>query len=173
MQKTKRLLAIEKIITAGPVSSQGDLLKKLRAKGVICTQATLSRDLRQLGAGRIPDGAGNYRYALTPQRSRSEAGAVIRNVLPVIFDIVEARSLLLIVTMPGNASATAYQIDNASRYEIAGTIAGDDTILVIPRDGITMGQVHACLELIFPGLHRKMASAIKPETRKLTNKNIT
>ena len=173
MQKPRRLLAIEKIITAGPVSSQGELLRKLKAKGVTCTQATLSRDLRQLGAGRIPNGAGSYRYALAPQRDRSEAKAVIRNVLPVISDIVEARGLLLIVTMPGNASATAYQIDNASRYEIAGTIAGDDTILVIPRDGITMGQIHACLELIFPGLHRKLASTVKPVTRKLTRKNIT
>ena len=49
-------------------------------------------------------------------------------------------------------SNTAYFIDNAARYEIAGTIAGDDTILVIPRNGITLSQVHTCLEIIMPGI---------------------
>jgi transcriptional regulator of arginine metabolism len=73
--------------------------------------------------------------------------------LPAIRDIVDAKGLLVIRTLPGNASSTAFFIDNTSRYEIAGTIAGDDTILVIPRDGITNQQVHTCLELILPGLH--------------------
>ena len=63
---------------------------------------------------------------------------------------------MVIRTIPGNANATAYYIDNAGRYEIAGTIAGDDTILVIPRDGITLNQVHSCLELIMPGLHKQI-----------------
>ncbi len=63
---------------------------------------------------------------------------------------------MVIRTIPGNANATAYFIDNAGRYEIAGTIAGDDTILVIPRNGITLSQVHSCLELIMPGLHEQV-----------------
>jgi transcriptional regulator of arginine metabolism len=52
---------------------------------------------------------------------------------------VDAKGLIIIKTLPGNASNTAIYIDNTSRYEIAGTIAGDDTILVIPRDGIKSG----------------------------------
>ena len=56
MQKTKRLLAIEKIISEEKISVQEELLKKLKGKGISCTQATLSRNLRQLGVGRIPDG---------------------------------------------------------------------------------------------------------------------
>ena len=58
MQKTKRLLAIEKIIREEDISTQEELLRKLKGKGINCTQATLSRNLRQLGAGRIPDGSG-------------------------------------------------------------------------------------------------------------------
>jgi transcriptional regulator of arginine metabolism len=77
-------------------------------------------------------------------------------VLPVILDIVDARGLLVIRTLPGNANNAAIYIDNTSRYEIAGTIAGDDTVLVIPRDGITNHQLHTCLELILPGLHEKI-----------------
>jgi transcriptional regulator of arginine metabolism len=153
MQKTKRLLAIEKLIHEGNVPSQEVLLRKLRAKGISCTQATLSRNLRQLGAGRIPDGKGGYRYTLPePQGSFNQPGAKVQ-ILPVIKDLVEAKGLLVLKTLPGNASNTAIYIDNTSRYEIAGTIAGDDTILIIPRDGVSNGQVHTCLELIIPGLH--------------------
>jgi transcriptional regulator of arginine metabolism len=64
----------------------------------------------------------------------------------------------VIKTFPGNASNTAFYIDAAGRYEIAGTIAGDDTILLIPRDGVTSAQVHSCLEAILPGLHEQLRS---------------
>ena len=138
MQKTKRLLAIEKIIEVEKISSQEALLKKLKGKGIICTQATLSRNLRQLGVSRIPDGSGSYRYALTgKKRVPFETGSGM-NIMTVIREIVEAKGLMVIRTIPGNANATAYFIDNAGRYEIAGTIAGDDTILIIPRNGITL-----------------------------------
>jgi transcriptional regulator of arginine metabolism len=153
MQKTKRLLAIEKIIAEENISTQDELLRKLKGKGISCTQATLSRNLRQLGVGRLPDGNGGYKYSL-PENNRNSAGSPLRlNIVPVIQDIVEAKGLMVIRTMPGNASNTAFFIDGAGRYEIAGTIAGDDTILVIPRDGVTIAQVHSCLEIILPGIH--------------------
>jgi transcriptional regulator of arginine metabolism len=78
------------------------------------------------------------------------------NIVPVIQDIVEAKGLMVIKTIPGNASNTAFFIDGAGRYEIAGTIAGDDTILVIPRDEVTIQQVHTCLEIILPGIHEQI-----------------
>ncbi len=153
MQKTKRLLAMEKIIAEESISTQEELLKKLKGKGMSCTQATLSRNLRQLGVGRVPDGKGRYRYTL-PDRTGMSAGKDMKvNIVPVIQDIVEAKDLIVIRTIPGNASNTAFVIDGAGRFEIAGTIAGDDTILVIPRDGITLKQVHTCLEIILPGIH--------------------
>ena len=64
MQKTKRLLAIEKIISEENISTQDELLKRLKGKGISCTQATLSRNLRQLGVGRVSDGSGGYKYSL-------------------------------------------------------------------------------------------------------------
>ncbi len=156
MQKTKRLPLIEKIITGENISSQELLLKRLRAKGISCTQATLSRDLRQLGAGRIADGKGGYRYAVIDNKGGPVAMPGNIQLLPVIRDIVDARGLIVIRTLPGNASNTAFYIDNSSRYEIAGTIAGDDTILIIPREGTTNSQVHTCLEIILPGLHEQV-----------------
>ncbi len=156
MQKTKRLLAMERIIAKENISTQDELLRKLKGKGISCTQATLSRNLRQLGVGRVPDGTGGYKYALSEKiRSTSNSGLQL-NIVPVIQDIVEAKGLMVIRTIPGNASNTAFFIDGAGRYEIAGTIAGDDTILVIPRDGITLQQVHTCLEIILPGVHDKI-----------------
>jgi len=156
MQKTKRLLAIEKIIREARISTQEELLKKLKGKGVSCTQATLSRNLRQLGVGRIPDGSGGYRYSM-PDNSRSSADSPVKlNIVPVIQEVIEAKGMLIIKTMPGNANNTALFIDNAGRYEIAGTIAGDDTILLIPRDGISSHQLHSCLEIILPGLHARI-----------------
>lgn len=152
MQKTKRLLAIERIIGEESISTQDELLKKLKGKGISCTQATLSRNLRQLGAGRIADGNGGYKYSLSENRSPVSTPLQL-NIVPVIKDIVEAKGLMVIRTIPGNASNTAFFIDGTGRWEIAGTIAGDDTILVIPRDGITLQQVHTCLEIILPGVH--------------------
>jgi transcriptional regulator of arginine metabolism len=153
MQKTKRLLAIEKIIAEENISSQEELLRKLKLKGISCTQATLSRNLRQLGVGRLPDGTGGYKYFLS-ENVRNSPGSTLRlTIVPVIQEIVEAKGLMVIRTIPGNASNTAFFIDSAGRYEIAGTIAGDDTILLIPRDGVTLPQVHTCLEIILPGIH--------------------
>lgn len=156
MQKTKRLLTIEKIISEEEISSHEMLLKKLKSKGISCTQATLSRNLKQIGAGRIPDGKGGYKYFLPESTGSIPSGTGKLQVLPAIREIVEAKGLLVIKTIPGNASNTAFYIDNTSRYEIAGTIAGDDTILVIPREGISNNQVHTCLEVILPGLHAQI-----------------
>ena len=144
---------IEKIISEENISTQEEILKKLKGKGIDCTQATLSRNLRQLGVGRIPNGAGRYKYSLSENSSIQEKSSFKLNIVPVIRDIVEAKGLMVIRTIPGNASNTAFFIDGAGRYEIAGTIAGDDTILVIPRDGVTVQQVHTCLEIILPGIH--------------------
>lgn len=159
MQKTQRLLAIERIIESENITSQEALLKKLKGKGIICTQATLSRNLRQLGVSRVPDGTGGYRYSLAGRSDASPSQEPRLNILPGIRSITGAGGLMVMKTIPGSANATAYFIDNSGRYEIAGTIAGDDTILIIPRDGITVNQVHACLELIIPGLHRQIEPA--------------
>jgi transcriptional regulator of arginine metabolism len=153
MQKTKRLLAIEKIIAEENISTQDELLRKLKGKGISCTQATLSRNLRQLGVGRLPDGTGGYKYFLSDNVRNSLGSSLRLNIVPVIQGILEAKGLMVIRTIPGNASNTAFFIDSAGRYEIAGTIAGDDTILLIPRDGVTLQQVHTCLEIILPGIH--------------------
>ncbi len=156
MHKAERLLAIEEILANEEIPSHEVLLNKLKSKGILCTQATLSRNLRQLGAIRISDPVEGYKYVLPESRKGSTVKYDWLQVLPVITAIIEARGMIIIKTLPGNANNAAIYIDNASRYEIAGTIAGDDTILIIPRDGITGQQMHICLEIILPGLHEQL-----------------
>ena len=71
MQNITRLLTIEKIISEGSISSQDELLKKLKGLGISCTQATLSRNLRQLGVIRIPSDKGKYKYSLSENAKQS------------------------------------------------------------------------------------------------------
>jgi transcriptional regulator of arginine metabolism len=151
MQKVARLLEIEKIISSEEISSQEELLRVLKKSGLSCTQATLSRNLRQLGVIRIPSDKGGYKYALSDSSGQPAGSLTSKNIISVIKSVINARDLVLVKTIPGHASSTAFIIDNAGRYEIAGTIAGDDTLLIIPRDNISLSQIHSCLEMIFPG----------------------
>ncbi len=152
MQKLSRLLAIEKIIQKEKISSQEILLKKLEKKGFRCTQATLSRNLRQLGVVKVPDGKGGYVYSIPSAQQSQFLTEMKYDLINVIKSIIEANSMIIIKTSPGYANSIAVTIDNYGRYEIAGTIAGDDTLLVIPRDNVSLSHVRGILEMIFPGL---------------------
>jgi len=161
MQKVERLVAIEKLISDDDISSQDELMNKLKGEGISCTQATLSRNLRQLGVLKVPNGRGGYRYSL-PGRHNNESGDITIStfsIISVIKSMINANSMIIMKTKPGHASSVAVIIDNAERYEVAGTIAGDDTLLIIPRDNIRLRGLHDCLELIIPGLHDHLKKA--------------
>ena len=148
MNRTSRLLLTEQLVRDNKVTSQEELLRLMEDRGIECTQATLSRDLRQMGISRGFDDSGGYRYLLPGERGSR------REILPdsgmeAITGLTWARSMLLIKTPPGYASAVAIKIDRAGRYEIAGTVAGDDTILLIPRDNISNEAIEECLTTIF------------------------
>jgi len=153
MQRVSRLIAIEKIIRSEKVSSQEEIIRKLGEMGIKCTQATLSRSLKKLGVVKIPDGRGGYRYSFISERVPQIQAEAKYDLLNVIRSVIEVRSMILIKTSPGYASSVAITIDNYGRYEIAGTIAGDDTLLVIPRDNVSTAHVRNILEMIFPGIH--------------------
>ena len=148
MNRTSRLALIEKLVRKHVIGSQDELLRMVEGTGMKCTQATLSRDLRQLGISRGFDGSGGYRYILPTGREEA-AETVPGSTAAAITGMTWARGLLLISTPPGFASAVAIRIDRAGRYEIAGTVAGDDTILLIPRDNISNEAVEECLRTIF------------------------
>lgn len=139
--KQDRLQDIRHIITTQNIESQEELLQLLNEKGYSTTQATLSRDIRQLKIAKIHVN-GNYVYRfpdheLTPQ---------IQNEQTQLYPEIEfSGSLAVIKTPPGHAMKIAWDIDNQTIREIVGTIAGDDTILIIPREGYNREQVAKAL----------------------------
>jgi len=148
MSKTARLLEIRKIIQSSKISSQEELLEILNKRGHGFTQATLSRDLRYLKAIKIPDDEKGMVYILpdTQQKQASQNGPAPLADQPTGFVSVDYTSNMAVIkTLPGFASSMAYRIDAINAFEIIGTIAGDDTLLVIAREGIPRHDLVQCL----------------------------
>jgi transcriptional regulator of arginine metabolism len=144
-----RLRAIISVIESGEISTQEELLNELEGMGISCTQATLSRNLRQLRAARVPSSDGRMVYRL--QDGVGEDDEKTNRISDAVKGHVWANGMIVIKTMPGFAGAIAIEIDRASPDVIAGTIAGDDTILVIPGDGFSYAEVKESLRFILPG----------------------
>ena len=149
MTKQERLSVIEKIIRSEPVSSQEDLLTKLEDFGISCTQATLSRNLRQLRVSRVPDQNGRMKYELPAEEERNLSRPQISDFRKAITEKIWTREMMLVKTYPGYAAAIASAIDRAGKPEIAGTIAGDDTVLIIPHDNFTREIIFQLISQIF------------------------
>ena len=156
--KLERQLTIRKVLLNGSVRSQEELLQKLKSKGFNLTQATLSRDLKNLQVARIPDPAAGYKYVIpgpVPAKVRitdNRANSLADGFLGIDF----SGNLGVIKTLPGYASSIASVIDNATPWEILGTIAGDDTILIIVREGVSKRDILNSLILIMPNLKNKL-----------------
>ena len=142
--KEQRLQAIRDIISVGTIRSQEELLRALSAKGYKITQATLSRDMKRLKIIKKHDVNNLYLYILPGADTKipSPEGTELK--------IEFSGALAVIKTRPGYAMGIASDIDRNGLNEIVGTIAGDDTILVIPREGYSREQVTSALT---PFLH--------------------
>ena len=131
--KSDRHNAIREIIGARPVGSQEELRKLLRQRGWDVTQSTLSRDLRELRLARVPTDDGP-RYVTTEEGPDVDARVTLDDLLPRLFDRVDGVGELLVLhTLPGGAQAIAFALDAEGWPELLGTIAGDDTILIVCR----------------------------------------
>ncbi len=152
MNRTKRLLEIRNLIKNNKISNQDELLKKLITNGFNYTQATLSRDLKFLKIGKIADEEKGHIYVLpddyTDEQLKDDEikEAVSRGFLSLDY----SGNMAVIKTLPGFASGIAYRIDRMKLFEVLGTIAGDDTILIIARDGISRQDLHRVLTSAIP-----------------------
>lgn len=135
--KKERLDAICRIIQTGAISNQEELLKELEISGFMVTQATLSRDVKQLKVIKMQDGNSNYVYRLPDYRASVEP-----QTQPSGYPLIEfSGNLAVVKTRPGYAMGIASDIDTHAPHEILATIAGDDTILIIPRNGISRDAI--------------------------------
>jgi transcriptional regulator of arginine metabolism len=130
--KSTRQTTILDLIAERDVTSQEQLREMLKARGIETTQATLSRDIRDLGLVKsAADGA--YRLSRVRPAESDPAGAVRRAVEEYLRAFEQVEQLMVLKTDPGQAQALAIALDRSGLPEVAGTIAGDDTILVICR----------------------------------------
>jgi transcriptional regulator of arginine metabolism len=135
--RARRALIIE-LVRTRHVATQGDLRDLLRAKGHDVTQATLSRDLAKLGARRVslPSGGTAYEVDGFQARPASESSH-IATMASLVLGIREGAAIVVIHTRPGAAQAVAALLDQARLDSIIGSIAGDDTIFVVPERRVT------------------------------------
>ena len=131
--KGNRQKKILEIINRYHIETQDDLIERLLVEGFSVTQATVSRDIRELQLTKVLTGKGSYRY-VAPKKEELVAGMKINAALvDSIISVDYAQNMVVVRTFPGLAQAVAAGIDNLTLAEVLGCVAGDDTILVATR----------------------------------------
>lgn len=141
-----RHTAILRIISEQEIETQDDLIAKLKENGFDITQATVSRDIKQLGLVKTTDGEGKYRYS-APHPSSSGSDSKFKNILSeAIISSESAENMVVVKTYSGMANAAAAAIDALASDRILGSIAGDDTILIVTKNDETAEEFSEILK---------------------------
>lgn len=136
MTRARRLALLAKLLGGRRFSSQEELVQALGRSGVEVTQATLSRDLRSLGVIRRPGADGRPAYELPgPATETLDRERQLLDLKVFVSDVKVAQNLVVVTTPPGHANGVARAIDLAGYAGFVGSVAGDDTILVVMEDG--------------------------------------
>ncbi len=152
--KTERHKVIREIIRDRKVANQEELSKYLEERGLHVAQATLSRDIRELMITKIHDGSG-YCYSL-PQPGMLRNVELDTSMTSESIESLEFSGVLAVLkTRPGHAAMIASVVDGTHLREVIGTLAGDDTVLLVLRDGFTRDDAASSLGAIFKGLDKK------------------
>ena len=130
--KRFRYSKIKEIVQSRPIETQEELAKALQEEGIEVTQATVSRDIKELMLIKVPTSDGHYRYALSlEQNLLMSKNRMVRLFQDSIIRVDAAVNQIVIHTLPGSANPVAAAIDHARWENVIGTLAGDDTILII------------------------------------------
>jgi transcriptional regulator of arginine metabolism len=150
--KSRRQQAILSLVERERLASQEEIRSRLRSLGLEATQSTISRDVDELGLARVHD-PGGLRYVVPGHGDAQPPAAMLRRALDefALSFVRGAGELLVIRTPPGAANALAEALDRADLSQVAGTIAGDNTILVVPRSGSSGRAVERALRAIADG----------------------
>jgi transcriptional regulator of arginine metabolism len=142
--KEQRHRAIQEIISRENISTQAELVDRLRKMNYDVTQATVSRDINEMRLVRVPLGRGRHKYALAQLDLAEDVMEELRRIFPTfVRDIDRGENILVLKVSEGHASGIALLIDRLRRDDIVGTIAGEDSILVVGR---TVQDAEALLE---------------------------
>lgn len=131
--KGQRHIKIREIIGNSAIETQDDLVDALRAAGYVVTQATVSRDIKEMHLIKVPMDNGRYKYSLPSDQKFNPIHKLRRALNDNFLSIDYAENLIVLKALPGTANAIGVLIDNLEWTEIMGTISGDDTLLLICR----------------------------------------
>lgn len=131
--KANRQKKILEIVSRYTVETQDDLIDRLSVEGYAVTQATVSRDIRELQLTKVLSGKGTYRYVAPKKEDMAGGSKFTAALVDSIVSVEYAQNIVVIKTYPGLANAVAGGIDNLSVAEVLGCVAGDDTIFVATR----------------------------------------
>lgn len=154
--KPRRMEALKMLISSKELGSQEEVLEALAHEGFKLTQATLSRDMKQLKVAKAANVEGKYVYVL-PNNAMYRRVSTPRTAADMLrssgfVSINFSGNMGVIRTRPGYASSIAYNIDNGNIQEILGTIAGDDTIFIVIKGGVTEREVTGALSAVIPDI---------------------
>jgi transcriptional regulator of arginine metabolism len=135
-KRLERQDVIRRIVRRERVRTQRDLVDRLRSQGYVCTQATVSRDITEMGLRKLPEGVYVLAEDLHLQRMISE----------LVTKVVQADTMVIVKASPGTAPGVAAALDGAGLEEVVGSIAGDDTILVITRSAADATSIVDAIE---------------------------
>ncbi|WAA11416.1 transcriptional regulator AhrC/ArgR [Fervidibacillus halotolerans] len=133
MSKEKRHLKITEIVSKFDIETQDELVALLHKEGFPVTQATVSRDIKELHLVKIPSKNGRYKYSLPVERRFNPLEKLRKSLFDVFVKIDMVNQFIVLKTIPGNAQAIGALIDQLEWSEIVGSICGDDTCLIIMR----------------------------------------
>ncbi|KMK77002.1 transcriptional regulator AhrC/ArgR [Alkalihalobacillus pseudalcaliphilus] len=134
MNKGQRHIKIRDLITNNEIETQDELVERLKSEGYNVTQATVSRDIKELHLVKVPMIDGRYKYSLPADQRFNPLQKLKRALMDSFVNVDLTENLIVMKTLPGNANSIAILIDNLDWPEVMGTICGDDTILIICKD---------------------------------------
>ncbi|MFD1672713.1 arginine repressor [Agrilactobacillus yilanensis] len=134
MKKTERQMILEQIINEHIVSTQDELLGLLKDQGVDATQATISRDIRDLQIVKARDESGNLRYMVFQGDSDNNDERLEDTISNVVLSVTQVQFLNVVKTLPSNGNVLAAVIDDLPLKDVVGTVAGHDTVVIISQD---------------------------------------
>ena len=150
--KTIRQVAILDIIEKRDVETQEELADALRDRGIKVTQATVSRDIKELRLLKVLTPAGVYKYATADKAENGLTERFIRILTESVLSVASSNNLIVVKTLSGSANVAAEALDSLHWPEILGTLAGDNTILLILREGFDMNSLMEQLYMLFPSI---------------------
>lgn len=139
--KVKRHDMINKLITSENIETQEELAAKLREQGLSVTQATVSRDIKELRLIKVLTPEGHYKYATVEKAESDLQERFIRMFSNCVLSVTASGNLIVIKTIAGSASPAAEAVDSLKWPDIIGTIAGENTILIVVREGKPVGEI--------------------------------